>query len=220
LLAALATLVCAAPASGATLTVTVGPGGSISYSPADLTINVGDKVHWVWSALFPPHSTTSGSVPTPDGIWDSGVGGSPKSFDHTFTAAGTFHYFCMVHLSAMTGTITVKGAVTPPPPKPRVKSLKISPTKLCTKHTAKCSHPGAKVSFSLSKAAKVALRVTRRGSSHVVKRVTVSGRSGKNSTTFSGSGLSPGSYVLSAIATDSAGGTSRAARVSFTVVKS
>jgi hypothetical protein len=168
--------------------------------------------------LFPPHSTTSGSVPTPDGLWDSGVGTSPKSFDHTFTTAGTFHYFCSVHLSAMTGTITVKGRTTTPPPEPpKITALKIAPAKLCTRHTATCKHPGAKVSFNLSKAAKVALRVTRHGSSHVVKRMNVAGRAGKNSTTFSGAGLSPGSYVLSAIAT---GATGKSPSVSFTVAAS
>jgi PKD repeat protein len=83
----------ASSASAAAISVTVGPGGSISYSPE--------------------HSTTSGIAPTPDGIWDSGIFGAPHSFSHTFTSAGTFHYFCRVHGSAMTGTITVNADESP-----------------------------------------------------------------------------------------------------------
>jgi plastocyanin len=103
----------ASSASAAAISVTVGPGGSISYSPANATINAGDTVQWVWSTAFPEHSTTSGIAPTPDGIWDSGIFGAPHSFSHTFTSAGTFHYFCRVHGSAMTGTITVNADESP-----------------------------------------------------------------------------------------------------------
>jgi plastocyanin len=220
LLAVPAILACATSASAATVMVTVGPGGSLSYSPADATINVGDTVHWVWSSLFPPHSTTSGSVPTPDGLWDSGQSGSPHSFDHIFPTAGTFRYFCSVHLSAMTGTITVKGAGSPPPPKPpRITALKIAPARLCTRHSSRCKHPGAKLTFTLSARAKVVLKVTRRGGTRTLKRLTLNGKAGKNTTTFSGSGLSPGSYVLAATASAS-GLQSKAARVGFTVVAS
>ncbi len=70
-------------------------------------ITVGTTVHWVWTGNG--HSTTSGACPpcAGDGTWDSGVHNSGFTFDHTFSSAGTFPYFCTVHGSLMTGTITV-----------------------------------------------------------------------------------------------------------------
>src|SRR2546421_9100835 len=79
-------------AAAATITVTIGPGGTTTFSPANATIHVGDGVHWVWAGSF--HSSTSGSPPgTPDHRWDSGVQNAGFTFDHTFTATGTFHYY-------------------------------------------------------------------------------------------------------------------------------
>src|SRR5436190_18386033 len=44
--------------------VTVGMGGALSFTPATLTINAGDTVHWVWASSF--HNVTSGTNGTPD----------------------------------------------------------------------------------------------------------------------------------------------------------
>ena len=108
-----AALLAAGPAAAGTFTVTVGPAGSLTFSPANQTIQVGDTVHWVWASG--PHSTTSGSPPgTPDGKWESGIQSRPFSFDSTFTTPGTFQYFCAVHYAeGMIGTINVV-AGTPP----------------------------------------------------------------------------------------------------------
>jgi plastocyanin len=74
------------------------------FSPASATIAAGDSVTWVWSGSS--HSVTEG---TPGGAhaFDSGVKSSGK-FGHRFNTAGTVHYFCTVHGSAMSGTIIVK----------------------------------------------------------------------------------------------------------------
>lgn len=83
--------------------------GNFFFSPNSVTINQGDAVHWVW--VGGTHSTTSGSCPggncTPDGTWDSGTktGGT---YDRTFPDAGTFNYFCNVHLASMTGKVVVR----------------------------------------------------------------------------------------------------------------
>src|SRR5262245_10578660 len=81
----------------------------------DPTINVGDTIHWVWDEGF--HSTTSVA-----GIaeqWDSGATGTGgHTFDHPFTHAGTFAYYCSIHgfdngdgtAGGMSGTITVNAA--------------------------------------------------------------------------------------------------------------
>ena len=71
------------------------------------TIHVGDTIEWQW--INSGHSTTSGNCPpcTGDGNWTSQINDSGAKFDHTFTQAGNFPYFCMVHLTMMTGTVVV-----------------------------------------------------------------------------------------------------------------
>jgi plastocyanin len=98
------------------LTVTVGPGGQLVFDPATLTIKVGDTVHWVWATAG--HSVVSGTNGTTDNQFcspnNTSCGNPPLSlagatYDHTFTTAGTFPYYCSVHFSlGMTGTITVQ----------------------------------------------------------------------------------------------------------------
>jgi plastocyanin len=89
---------------------------NFKFSPANLTIHMGDTVHWKWDT--DNHSTTSVA-----GIaeqWDSGVLNTGATFDHTFTHLGTFAYFCKIHgfdnhdgtAGGMSGTITVLANVT------------------------------------------------------------------------------------------------------------
>jgi plastocyanin len=74
------------------------------------TIHVGDSVKWTW--IGSPHSTTSGSCSgggcSPDGHWDSNINNSGHTFTFAFSQAGTFPYYCRVHLSAMTGSVVVQ----------------------------------------------------------------------------------------------------------------
>jgi plastocyanin len=98
------------PPAGATRTVNVGQGGNAFVDAVSgnstSNITVGTTVHWVFVASA--HSTTSGPCPpcSGDGTWDSGIKTS-GSFDHTFSTAGSFVYFCRVHNQEMTGTVTV-----------------------------------------------------------------------------------------------------------------
>jgi plastocyanin len=111
------------------------------------TINAGDSVTWNWPA--DQHSTTSGtcsgggytggygggssgSTCTADGNWDSSLNTAPHAFTQAFPVAGTFHYFCRVHLTAMTGVVIVNSVAPPPPPPPSVPSVCTpSATTLC-----------------------------------------------------------------------------------------
>jgi plastocyanin len=112
-------------AAAATRIVNVGQGGNHFVDQQSGTstsnINVGDTVQWTWVAGF--HSTTSGTCSgptcTPDGTWDSGQHSTPHMFSFTFNSAGTFPYYCSVHLSTMQGTVIVS---TPGPP-PTVSSV-------------------------------------------------------------------------------------------------
>jgi plastocyanin len=99
-----------------THTVMVGEGGALVFTPANLTIHVGDTVRWVWGS--PGHSVVSGTDGNADNRFcspsDSGCANPPLSnqgatYEHTFAHAGTFPYYCSVHFSlGMTGTITVQ----------------------------------------------------------------------------------------------------------------
>ena len=97
------------PPAGGMHTVNVGQGGNnfVDSTTGNSTTNitVGTTVHWVFVASV--HSTTSGPCCTGNGTWDSGVHGAPFTFDHTFSTAGTFPYFCQVHGQMMTGTVNV-----------------------------------------------------------------------------------------------------------------
>ncbi|HEY3857250.1 MAG TPA: Ig-like domain-containing protein [Verrucomicrobiae bacterium] len=87
-----------------------------AFSPMNVTINVNDTVHWVWVTDL--HSSTAGNLSGPPakdtGLWDSGVSDSGHIFDFTFTASGTYPYYCSYHL--FPGTVTVQAASSVGPP--------------------------------------------------------------------------------------------------------
>jgi plastocyanin len=83
--------------------VTVGPNGTLSFSPATVDIAAGGTVTWSWAAgntLL--HNVTSGNALFASPTQTSGT------FTHTFPSAGSFFYFCTVHgRNVMNGTINV-----------------------------------------------------------------------------------------------------------------
>jgi len=81
-----------------------------------VTIEVGDTVTWTFSGDV--HSVTSGQPGSPDGSFDSELKAEGQTYERTFTAAGTFPYFCLVHPGLMTGTIVVGAASPTPMPTP------------------------------------------------------------------------------------------------------
>jgi plastocyanin len=89
------------------------------FSPENVTICLGDTVHWTWVGAM-DHSVTSGSGCLGDnGAWDSGVQSPGASFDFVFTSippecatdpsagANTCDYFCVPHCVEMSGVITI-----------------------------------------------------------------------------------------------------------------
>ena len=79
------------------------------FHPDSLTVQMGDTVRRV-NKDKDAHTTTSGSFDcVEDGLWDSGDLEKSGEFVHTFSAAGTFTYFCEYHCSmGMHGTISVE----------------------------------------------------------------------------------------------------------------
>ena len=108
-----------------TYTVSVGQTG-MSFTPSSISIAPGDTIDWVWHGNpgpagygSPPplifHSVTAGtpSAPTPN-VFDSGIRHADYTFSHTFTTPGNFPYFCQVHTTMMTGSVTVAGPIPSP----------------------------------------------------------------------------------------------------------
>jgi plastocyanin len=82
---------------GATHAIEIGDG---SFSPASLTVTVGDTVTWT-NADDSPHTVTASG-----GAFDSGNLDAGGTFSHTFDEAGSFTYVCLYH-DEMVATITV-----------------------------------------------------------------------------------------------------------------
>jgi len=78
------------------------------FIPSPVTINVGGIVTWENNDTA-THTATAGSAFVPSGVFDSSLIMAGSSFSHTFDAAGTFDYFCMVH-PWMAGTVIVEDA--------------------------------------------------------------------------------------------------------------
>ena len=72
------------------------------FAHQDITVPVGTTVAWT-NRDGVAHTTTEGSDPE---IWDSFALQPGQSFSFTFTEAGTFNYFCAIHLT-MRATVTV-----------------------------------------------------------------------------------------------------------------
>lgn len=98
-------------AAQTTHTVAVGPNLTNTFSPKDLTIQVGDTVSWVWASG--PHNVVSD-----DGYFTSGgLVGTPHTFNLTFDAAflssapisgNKYGYHCSLHgPMGMVGSVTV-----------------------------------------------------------------------------------------------------------------
>jgi len=77
------------------------------WSPADITINAGDTVHWM-NVDTAVHTVTGGSpADGPSGVFDSSMVMADATYAFTFDDAGSYDYFCMVH-PWMTGIVNVR----------------------------------------------------------------------------------------------------------------
>ncbi len=83
-----------------------------SFSPTNLTVSVGTTVTWKNSDGFA--HTVNSATGSPGTAYSSGNVAAGGTFQHTFSAAGTYPYYCMIHgldgmpPTGMHGTITVQ----------------------------------------------------------------------------------------------------------------
>jgi amicyanin len=80
-----------------------------AFSPASLTVSVGDTVTWT-NEDTAPHTVTVSDGPEK---FASPTLQQGQTFSYTFTKAGTYSYYCAVHPD-MKASVTVQGS-TPPP---------------------------------------------------------------------------------------------------------
>ena len=91
----------ATPAPGAGTAAASVAISNFAFSPADLTVKVGDSVTWTNNDSV-AHTITSDA-----GDFDSGSIAQGATYTHKFDKAGTVSYHCAVHPS-MTAKITVQ----------------------------------------------------------------------------------------------------------------
>ncbi len=174
------------------------------FDPANITINVGDTMTWTNTGSF-THTTTSGTTtggtPHPDGLWNSGFLTPGQTFSHTFTKGGVFPYYCIPHFTSMTGTVTVQAAAKVPPTVaitgPANGATFVSPANVTIQAAA-------------SDADGTVVKVEFFNGADSVGTDTASPYSQKVT-------LYPGTYVLTAVATDNAGATTTSPAVTITV---
>jgi plastocyanin len=95
-------------------TVSIVPGSSTladnTFQPNPIQVSIGDTVTWI-NDDSQPHTVISGSNGIPDNKFNSSPNFIPlmapgATFSHTFTEAGEYPYFCLLHPN-MIGTVSV-----------------------------------------------------------------------------------------------------------------
>jgi plastocyanin len=96
-----------ASASPARAAVTMVDIGDDFFSPATITVNVGDTVRWTQIGKEgEPHTTTSSG----NTLWDSGPLLPGDTFEYVFNRSGSYRYHCEFHPTIMHGIVNVTGA--------------------------------------------------------------------------------------------------------------
>src|SRR5215217_2894695 len=76
-----------------------------AYQPNPIEVSIDDTVTWTNDDIA-QHTVTSGEGGEPDGEFDSSIMSTGTTFEHTFTEAGEYPYFCTLHPN-MVGTVIV-----------------------------------------------------------------------------------------------------------------
>jgi len=75
-----------------------------SFIPANLNVQVGDTIRWVW--VNGSHTTTSTTIPGSAASWDEPINSSNTSYEYRVTVAGVYNYLCTPHSSSQIGSFT------------------------------------------------------------------------------------------------------------------
>lgn len=92
-------------ASQSNATVRVVTVSAMIFTPASMSVSVGDTVKWVWSNGT--HTTTSSAVPSGAAPWSAPLDTLHQTFIYVVSQPGTYSYYCLYHvIYGMTGTIS------------------------------------------------------------------------------------------------------------------
>lgn len=95
------------------------------FTPATITIHVGDTVTWT------NHGPSAHTATANNGSFNTGVLQKGHSASHTFTTAGTFTYICQIH-PFMHGTVVVLANTTSTTTTPKTTTTPASTTPAAT----------------------------------------------------------------------------------------
>lgn len=197
------------------------------FSPANVTVNVGEKVTWT-NTGFNEHNVVfdaSGEKVGGDPATHSPAFG-PWTDDFTFTKAGTFRYYCEAHGDK--GGVGMHGQVKVVDPNapadttpPNIANLRAKPAKFCTNKSETCDKRGTLIKFKLSERAKVTADIRKKTGNlaPIVIFTNKQKNAGKHEIKYSGKGLKPGKYVLRLRARDAAGNASKPFKTDVKVVR-
>jgi plastocyanin len=76
------------------------------FAPEALTVPAGTKITFT-NEDGAPHTATSGTSPSADGVFDTGTLAKGAHKSVTVSKAGTYTYYCAIH-PFMKGTVTVR----------------------------------------------------------------------------------------------------------------
>jgi plastocyanin len=231
MLGVFASLVAAAPAAAAP--VTIHGQDTLTWDTPNVSVDVGDTVTWTFAGTAQAHHVANQGSDVNDATWASfssplGVPAPDATF--TFSTPGTYNFYCSVHPDTMKGTVTV-GAAAPPPPRvlplseqpfsndapplpAASESVSLDTTKprLSSVSARRMPHRAARLRFRVSEESVVDVRFTRGGKT--VKRYAASGT---GTLSFTARSLKAGKYRVEVRAYDIAGNRSALKRVSLTV---
>jgi plastocyanin len=74
------------------------------FVPANLNVQVGDTIRWVW--INGVHTTTSTTIPVGAPSWDAPMTSSNPVFEYRVGVAGVYNYLCTPHSSSQIGSFT------------------------------------------------------------------------------------------------------------------
>ncbi|WP_251342522.1 plastocyanin/azurin family copper-binding protein [Haloplanus halophilus] len=113
------------PAPEPDATISVGPGGSLQFEPANTAVSQGDTVEWVFDSgghNVSGHPDAASDVELPEGaepfasydisgenVNHLSLNAAGTSYYHTFETTGDYTYVCVPHVaSGMIGQLTVR----------------------------------------------------------------------------------------------------------------
>ena len=159
---------------------------NFSFSPAELTITVGDAVKWT-------NVSGNHNVLADDGSFTSGpVAPAPWEFTHTFTVAGNNPYYCVPHGGpggqGMAGVIVVQNAVSVPEDELLANDFELK------QNYPNPFNPSTRINFAISNASFVNLKVYDVIGNEIATLVSEEKQAGNYEIDFNATGLPGGIY--------------------------